>query len=84
MMWKLDEEFLTGTQYSLHKGVEVSNITIGPINETVTTLSCYVKRKHKPQMMKVIQIRAGCKCPLVLQSKGHGAGGIFDIRGHSF
>uniref|UniRef100_A0A670JXN1 Fibronectin type-III domain-containing protein n=1 Tax=Podarcis muralis TaxID=64176 RepID=A0A670JXN1_PODMU len=59
MMWKLDEEFLTGTQYSLHKGVEVSNITIGPINETVTTLSCYVKRKHKPQMMKVIQIRAG-------------------------
>nr|XP_034976586.1 granulocyte colony-stimulating factor receptor isoform X1 [Zootoca vivipara] len=59
MMWKLDEEFLTGTQYSLHNGVEVSNITIGPINETVTTLRCYVKRKQEPQMMTVIHIHAG-------------------------
>ncbi|XP_061453516.1 granulocyte colony-stimulating factor receptor [Rhineura floridana] len=59
IMWKLDEEFLKGTQYSLSNGVEVSNITVGPLNETVTSLSCYVQRKGKLQMMNVIQIHAG-------------------------
>ncbi|XP_062995767.1 granulocyte colony-stimulating factor receptor [Elgaria multicarinata webbii] len=60
IMWKLDEEFLRGAQYSLSNGVEVSNITVGPLNETWTTLSCFVQRESgSPQFMNQVQIQAG-------------------------
>ncbi|KAF7236281.1 Granulocyte colony-stimulating factor receptor [Varanus komodoensis] len=60
MLWKLDEEFLKGSHDSFSNGVEVSNITIGPLNETKSSLSCFVqKRDGSPQRMNLIQIQAG-------------------------
>uniref|UniRef100_A0A8D0CD44 Colony stimulating factor 3 receptor n=1 Tax=Salvator merianae TaxID=96440 RepID=A0A8D0CD44_SALMN len=59
MIWKLDNQTLRGTQYSLGNGDEVSNITVGPLNNTTTTLSCWIQRKNDQQVMDIAQIRAG-------------------------
>ncbi|XP_042296422.1 granulocyte colony-stimulating factor receptor isoform X2 [Sceloporus undulatus] len=60
VMWKWDKDFLNGTQHSFgDSGVEVSNITIGPLNRTLTTLSCWVQKKGTPQIMNLTHIHAG-------------------------
>ncbi|KAJ6663424.1 hypothetical protein lerEdw1_009503 [Lerista edwardsae] len=59
ILWKLDEEFLEGVQYKPGRGAESSNITIGPLNRTLTNLGCYVQRNKTFQMMNLAQIRAG-------------------------
>ncbi|XP_066494854.1 granulocyte colony-stimulating factor receptor [Tiliqua scincoides] len=63
IVWKLDEEFLQGVQYSLNHGAESSNITIRPLNRTVTALSCYVKRNKTLHLMNLTQIHAGYPPP---------------------
>nr|XP_060640022.1 granulocyte colony-stimulating factor receptor isoform X2 [Anolis sagrei ordinatus] len=60
VMWRWDEELFAGNQQSLGNGVEVSNITIGPLNRTVTTVSCLVKRKMEvAQLINLTQVQAG-------------------------
>ncbi|KAH0631060.1 hypothetical protein JD844_005147 [Phrynosoma platyrhinos] len=59
VMWKWGKDFLSGTQQSFGDGVEVSNITVGPLNRTVSTLSCWVRKKGTPQIMNLTHIHAG-------------------------
>ncbi|XP_060113614.1 granulocyte colony-stimulating factor receptor [Heteronotia binoei] len=56
MMWKLDGQPVHGVQYSLGDGVEFSNITIGPLNRTVVSLSCSVLKKETPHLLNLKQI----------------------------
>uniref|UniRef100_H9G4J4 Colony stimulating factor 3 receptor n=1 Tax=Anolis carolinensis TaxID=28377 RepID=H9G4J4_ANOCA len=60
VMWRWNQELLAGHQQSLGNGVEISNITIGPLNRTVTTVSCLVKRKvGEPQFINLTRVYAG-------------------------
>ncbi|XP_063167844.1 granulocyte colony-stimulating factor receptor isoform X2 [Candoia aspera] len=59
MVWKLGNKQLRGSQYSFSNGMEVSNITVGPFKEPVTSLSCCVQEHGIPQVMNFTQIQAG-------------------------
>uniref|UniRef100_A0ABM5ET76 Granulocyte colony-stimulating factor receptor isoform X1 n=1 Tax=Pogona vitticeps TaxID=103695 RepID=A0ABM5ET76_9SAUR len=59
ILWKWNERLLSGTQHSLSDGVEVSNLTVGPLNQTLNLLSCWLQRKGPLQMMDLIRIQAG-------------------------
>ncbi|KAM6427515.1 granulocyte colony-stimulating factor receptor [Liasis olivaceus] len=59
MIWKMGNKQLRGPQYSFSNGVEVSNITVGPFKEPVTSLSCCVLEHGIPQVMNFTQIQAG-------------------------
>uniref|UniRef100_A0A8C7E684 Colony stimulating factor 3 receptor n=1 Tax=Naja naja TaxID=35670 RepID=A0A8C7E684_NAJNA len=59
IIWKLSDQQLQGSQYSLSNGVEVSNITLGPFKEPVTTLSCCLQEHDIPQVVNLTQIQAG-------------------------
>ncbi|XP_026529456.1 granulocyte colony-stimulating factor receptor [Notechis scutatus] len=59
IIWKLSNQQLQGSQYSLSNGVEVSNITLGPFKEPVTPLSCYLQEHDIPQVVNLTRIKAG-------------------------
>ncbi|XP_025029950.1 granulocyte colony-stimulating factor receptor [Python bivittatus] len=59
MIWKMGNKQLMAPQYSFSNGVEVSNITVGPFKEPVTSLSCCVLEHGIPQVMNFTQIQAG-------------------------
>ncbi|KAL8220371.1 UNVERIFIED_CONTAM: hypothetical protein K2H54_044345 [Gekko kuhli] len=58
MMWELDGQLLHGVQYSLGDEAEFSSVTIGPLNRTVVSLSCWVLKKT-PLLLNLKQIHAG-------------------------
>uniref|UniRef100_A0A670Y488 Colony stimulating factor 3 receptor n=1 Tax=Pseudonaja textilis TaxID=8673 RepID=A0A670Y488_PSETE len=59
IIWKLSNQQLQGSQYSLSDGVEVSNITLGPFKEPVTALSCCLQEHDIPQVVNLTRIQAG-------------------------
>ncbi|XP_070620255.1 granulocyte colony-stimulating factor receptor [Erythrolamprus reginae] len=59
IVWKLNEEELQGSQYSFGNDVEVSNITVGPFKDPVSTLSCFIQEQGVPQLLNLTQILAG-------------------------
>uniref|UniRef100_A0A8C5RIZ5 Colony stimulating factor 3 receptor n=1 Tax=Laticauda laticaudata TaxID=8630 RepID=A0A8C5RIZ5_LATLA len=59
IIWKLSNQQLQGSQYSLSNGVEVSNITLGPFKEPMTPLSCCLQEHDIPQVVNLTWIQAG-------------------------
>ncbi|KAJ7304462.1 hypothetical protein JRQ81_012024 [Phrynocephalus forsythii] len=59
VMWKWNGQWLSGTQRGLGDGAYVSNVTVGPLNQTVNNLSCGLQGKGSWQLVNMTQIQAG-------------------------